>query len=362
MPDTYIQLDTANLSGELTGINLNGNEPGNAVATIADVTSFTIDKAEIDYVDNPEQLDFISQNPVPSYKKGRVFYNGLADSLSYFLSIPGIDVNIGQQVITKVFNLSGATIQAGQVCRFDGFYPTSGVLLVVPALANTYQTAQVCGIATQAISNNTFGFITNKGVAQNIDTRGFTAGQNVFLSESTPGAMVTIAPSLATKIGQIMKVDIAGAVFVDIQNVITVPNVIAGMKEKVGSLALTTAFKDLTNYSEGEAVRMTYNLAAGTITIPAAGWYRVTFSISFNLIANTSTRIVNAKILAAASGKSYSYAISIPRDQGNSSGAFNVPFSADAGEVFKIQLSSSTGLTIDSFTGLSFDVEAIRYT
>jgi hypothetical protein len=362
MPDTYIQLEDANKSGELIAINLGGTNAENAVATIADITAATIDKADIDYVDNPAQLDFVAQNPIPLYKKGRVFYNGIADSLSYFLSIPGIDVNIGQQVITKVFNLSGATIQAGQVCRFDGFYSTSGVLLVVPALANTYQTAQVCGIATQAISNNTFGFITNKGVAQNIDTRGFTAGQNVFLSESTPGAMVTTAPSLATKIGQIMKVDIAGAVFVDIQNVITVPNVIAVMKEKVDSLTLTTTFQDLTNYSDGEAVRMIYNLAAGTITIPAAGWYRVTFSISFNLTTNTATRIVNAKILATASGKSYSFAISIPRDQGSSSGAFNVPFSANAGEVFKIQLSSAPGLTINSFTGLSFDVEAIRYT
>lgn len=128
--------------------------------------------------------------------------------------------NVAEETRLLIKNETGSTLTKGQVVYING---ASGNLPTVAlSQANAESTSsKTVGVVRQTITNNSSGYITLSGLLKNVDTQGFTAGQAVWLSATTAGAITATRPTTpnhAVLIGFIPKVDANGEIFVLIQN------------------------------------------------------------------------------------------------------------------------------------------------
>jgi hypothetical protein len=114
------------------------------------------------------------------------------DAMAYRTSL-GTEVVIGRDLLVQVRNVSGATIAASQVVYCSG--SSSSIARIELAQADaTMAKLPPLGITTAAIPNNTNGLIMTRGVMI-LDTSGFAAGDTLYLSPTTPGAVTNVVPS-----------------------------------------------------------------------------------------------------------------------------------------------------------------------
>jgi hypothetical protein len=81
----------------------------------------------------------------------------------------------------------------GEVVYVSG--STGTVPTVAKARANSAATMPPYGLATAAISNNSFGQVMTAGDIQGLDTSGFAAGDFVYVSAATAGLLTATAPT-----------------------------------------------------------------------------------------------------------------------------------------------------------------------
>jgi hypothetical protein len=123
--------------------------------------------------------------------------SGLADGnivswdadTSTYLSVP----NDARTLFITARNITGTTIPKGSVVLITGASgnrPTIGL-----AQGNTSSNADgVIGITAAAINNNANGRVITEGLASNLDTSAFAAGDKLYLSATTPGGLVNVRP------------------------------------------------------------------------------------------------------------------------------------------------------------------------
>jgi hypothetical protein len=126
------------------------------------------------------------------YAAGRLVYDTDNDCPTFFNSNNQIALQIGQEEWTRVRNVSGATIPNGSVVYVNG--ANSGLPTIALAKADALGTANVRGIATHDIANNSNGFVTRGGVVNGLNTNAYAAGTLLYLSATTAGAMTDVAP------------------------------------------------------------------------------------------------------------------------------------------------------------------------
>ena len=129
----------------------------------------------------------------PTYAAGLLWYDSASSALSYYNNTTNNIVHIGQEIQQQVRNSTGSTILKGQVVYISG--STGQVGNVILAQANAYSTSQVIGVANQDIPNNTNGWIVTQGTVTGIDTSTLTAGNPIYLSATTAGALTQTEPS-----------------------------------------------------------------------------------------------------------------------------------------------------------------------
>ena len=129
----------------------------------------------------------------PTYAAGLVWYDSSSSALAYYNNTTNNIVHIGQEIQQQVRNSTGSTITKGQVVYISG--STGQVGNIILAQANAYSTSQVIGVANQDIPNNTNGYIVTQGTITNIDTSALTAGNPIYLSATTAGALTQTEPS-----------------------------------------------------------------------------------------------------------------------------------------------------------------------
>lgn len=112
------------------------------------------------------------------------------------LSIPlnnDVSLQIGQEHYLKVVNKTGVQINNGQVVYVNGVQgnrPTAAL-----AQADSIVTSYIIGVATQDIADNAEGYITTQGTVRNVNTTSYVAGDKLYLSTTTAGALTKILPS-----------------------------------------------------------------------------------------------------------------------------------------------------------------------
>ncbi len=155
-------------------------------------------------ITNTASVKFNTSAANPAYLEGLLFYDNTQKALSYYNSEADVTLNLGQENYIYIYNGTGATITDGQVVYVSGV--NAGVPSVALARADVITTAHAAGVATHSVENGTYGFITAFGEINNINTNAFNAGDTIYLSDITAGALTNVRPtqpSYTTIIGKI---------------------------------------------------------------------------------------------------------------------------------------------------------------
>ena len=183
-PMVYPGAGIPNSTGSAWGTSYSTTGTGTVVAL---ATAPTLNNPTIS-----NYIDWTGTNP-PSYVNGRTWYDSSFACLSYYNDTTNNAVRIGQQLQQQVRNSTGSTITKGQVVYISG--STGQIGNIILAQANSYTTSQVIGVANQDIGNNTNGYVITQGLVEDVNTNGFTAGAQIYLSATTPGALTQTEPS-----------------------------------------------------------------------------------------------------------------------------------------------------------------------
>lgn len=104
-----------------------------------------------------------------------------------------VDLQIGQEIVARVYNDSGVTLTDGNIVYISG--AQGNRIAVKLANANSEATsAGTLGMVTESIASGAEGFITIMGTVNKLNTSAFTAGQTVYLS-TTNGLYTATAPA-----------------------------------------------------------------------------------------------------------------------------------------------------------------------
>lgn len=154
----------------------------------------------------------------PAHEEGLVFWDDSKKALSYYNENSEVTVNLGQELLIRVYNNSGSDIPNGKVvCPVGNLNELPTIAL---ANAREKDKSRLVGLTTCNIPNLSYGYICKLGSVGGIDTSMFTFGALVYLSETQPGELTTSRPtdgSYPVIIGAIGKVDaVDGRIIVDI--------------------------------------------------------------------------------------------------------------------------------------------------
>ena len=157
----------------------------------------------------------------PSYAEGRVFYDVADHTLAYYNDASGMTVNVGQEQIVRVRNITGSTLTDGQVVYINGAAGNRPTVALAKADAEA-TSAGTIGVVTDAIANNADGYITVSGLVHGLNTVSYTEGDAVYLSPSTAGAFThtkPTAPNHLVVVGYITRAHATqGTIFVKVDN------------------------------------------------------------------------------------------------------------------------------------------------
>jgi len=184
-------------------------------------TSTPIEKLDVHgHIRVSGSIQFEKTAPPPAYSEGMLFYDSASKSLGMYNDESEVTLQIGQESWIRVYNDNGGTIPNGSLVYI------SGSIFNVPkinfAQANSEDTYDAIGFATHDIEVGSFGYVTTAGIVRDVDTSGYTDGDDLYLSVTDSGSFTNIRPSLpyfVTHVGHVIDVDpTAGSLFVQLKS------------------------------------------------------------------------------------------------------------------------------------------------
>lgn len=164
-------------------------------------------------------LQWVTALVLPPLATGMSFWDAPNQTMSTVLDqAAGVILQHGQEVHVRCTNRTGVTIPNGSVVFINGAQGNRPTIQL--AQANAIATAELIGVATQDIANNATGSVTTTGVVNSVNTSGFTAGAELYLSATTPGLMTQTpptSPNLVVQLGTALNSTTNGAVFIHIE-------------------------------------------------------------------------------------------------------------------------------------------------
>jgi len=164
-------------------------------------------------------VDLSPTGDAPAHTEGRIFYDNANGALAVYNHEADITLQVGQEEYIRVFNNTGSTILNASPVYITG--ESSGVPTVALANANSEYSAYAVGLATHDIENNSEGYVTVRGIVNDIDTSLLTAGSRIHVGPGD-GVLQTAAPTypyFTTDIGVCLISGVSGGcIYVDVQN------------------------------------------------------------------------------------------------------------------------------------------------
>ena len=144
------------------------------------------------------------------------YINGAGNLVTF----PGV-INEAQNLITEVYNKTGATLTKGTVVYING--GQGNLPTITKALATGDSTsAQTYGIVRNDITNNNNGYVVVAGRISDLDTQAYTEGTQLYLSPTTAGTYTSTkayAPNHLVYVGIVVRAHpTQGVIEVKIQN------------------------------------------------------------------------------------------------------------------------------------------------
>jgi len=135
-----------------------------------------------------EYTDFKTDGVVPSWNRGRVFWDDSSNTLGLYNDVSDVTLQVGQEMHVRVRNLTGSDILSGQIVYINGSSGQTPTVDLSQAIAQEKIIKRI-GVATHSIDNNNNGYITLLGMVRNINTSTFAEGAGLWVSESIPGGL-----------------------------------------------------------------------------------------------------------------------------------------------------------------------------
>lgn len=151
-----------------------------------------------------------------AYEAGKLFYDINEGVLAFMPVVNGPILQIGQENWIWAYNNTGAQINNGQAVYID-----SAIVGTIPeaklARADAVNTSDVIAVATHNIANGAIGFFTTVGKCSAIDTTAWSAGDSLYLSATTAGALENAVPATGyiVRVGKVLTDNAAGAIYVN---------------------------------------------------------------------------------------------------------------------------------------------------
>lgn len=146
----------------------------------------------------------------PTHQEGRVWYDSANGALAVYNQVADITMQVGQEQWVKSYNNSGSAILNGKVVYISASH--GGTPAIDLASAAGEASAYSLGIATHDIPNGTYGYVTQSGIVNDVDTSAFSPGDRLHVS-TTPGELqvaVPPYPAFANEVGVVLLSDSAG--------------------------------------------------------------------------------------------------------------------------------------------------------
>ena len=213
------------VSAGTTGLNYNPATGvftlDQALGTTSDVTfgKVTADSAVLD------GINFNARTADHAAPAGTLFFDsdhqkGLSVKLdTQNNSTSETTLNIGQEILLYVHNLTGAAINNGDAVYISGTAHGKHPQVSL-AKADASGTAQPTGLATMDIPDGAHGWVTRYGMVRDVDTSAFSAGDVLYLSADSDGKLtnvdVTVDDGYPVHVGRVMTADASnGMILVD---------------------------------------------------------------------------------------------------------------------------------------------------
>jgi hypothetical protein len=145
-----------------------------------------------------EELDYIDFDLTATSgdKIGRMRWNNTDRCLEYDSHVDGhmVTNQIGQETWIRVRNNTGATIEDGKAVYVTGALGNRPTIALARADADATALTYL-GVTTHDIEDNEDGFVTVRGSVRGVNTNDFTAGDILYLSETTAGELTNTRPA-----------------------------------------------------------------------------------------------------------------------------------------------------------------------
>jgi hypothetical protein len=141
-----------------------------------------------------DSIEFDTTSGGSTHSEGTIEWNAVAGTLDIHTDITNTVIQVGQEMLVKVVNKTGSTINNGEVVYISGALGNRPTITL--AQADAELTAdRTLGLATEDIGDNEEGYITTTGLVRDVNTSSFAIGDMLYLSAATPGAIVNTAPA-----------------------------------------------------------------------------------------------------------------------------------------------------------------------
>ena len=235
-----------------------------------------------------DRIDFNTTLPNPQHQEGVLFYDYTDHSLAYYNEAEQVTVNIGREMLVRVYNNSGALLVDGDAVYISG--TDTNFPGVVKASAGTEITSKsILGLVTAPIPANGYGYVCVSGLVNDLNTSAYPTGTILYLSPTT-GQLTNIAPLQPNYVVEMCTVifrdAVKGRVYVNVDKKDWFPSIeLLNIDASVTLPTTPTVFKATTiDYNDG----FTYDTATGVMTTLVTSSYAL--AIKFNAQPSASNK------------------------------------------------------------------------
>lgn len=165
-----------------------------------------------------QQIDFDPRDPIPSYLIARMFYDEAENTWTFYNDIPGISLQLGEELRARLVNDIGGDLLNGKAVAVIGGI---GASLQVELLDTSIKNSSIrgYGLMTHTVVNGQPGYAVSYGAVRSLNTLGIPVGSLIYGDPETPGDWINVqpaAPNYSVRIGMVLIEDeTEGVIVVD---------------------------------------------------------------------------------------------------------------------------------------------------
>ncbi len=341
--------------------------------------NFLFLKPQVDEVNLPRYP--VGDPKAGQVKEGVLYYDDAQHSFIGKNDISDTKLNLGSEMIERVWTPDATAIGEGLAVTVHDSDIQDGAVEVTLASCTSFASAIVFGVTTSTIgaSGTSVGIVTKEGRVNGVATNDIAVNGLVYLGENgtfvkSINDVTTPQNAVVTVIGYVVKASstptaMDGVIYVNIQNIISLPNVVAYMKRILPTTS--TSLYDVPLVVDGfdplisGGVLMPYNAANGEVLSTNVGIYDavINFNMSFTDIGNIPRHVLIEVMEDDGAGGVVAAVQSlreISRDSVVLGASFTETFGGDADMMYYVQV-SCVDATLGNFVieNFSFSLKSI---